>query len=141
MPETDTSPAALLRRYYREVWVDGNVDALDDLLADDYHDHDPPPGHGSDRDSARRVAAAFLAGVRDPELTILALVGDADTAAAHWRLDWTQDGPLLGNAAAHGKRLSLRGADLIQVRDGRIAAVHHVENLLPLTRQVAQADV
>ena len=31
----------LLSRYYREVWDAGNVEALDDLLGDDYVDHDP----------------------------------------------------------------------------------------------------
>jgi len=39
----------LLSRYYREVWEAGNVEALDDLLGDDYVDHDPSPGFGSGR--------------------------------------------------------------------------------------------
>jgi ketosteroid isomerase-like protein len=133
----DTPAAELLRRYYREVWVEGNVAVLDELLAADYHDHDPPPGYGSDRESARRLAAAFVAGLRDPELEILALVADARTASAHWRLDWTQNGPLFGDPAADGKRLSLRGADLVEVRGGRIAAIYHVESLLALTRRLS----
>ena len=133
MPET---PADLLRRYYREVWVAGNVDALDELLADDYRDHDPPPGYGSDRESARRLAADFVAGQRDTELTILALVADDRTAVAHYRLDWLQEGAFLGNPAGDGKRFSLRGSDLIEVEGGRIAAIYHVENLLALVRQL-----
>ena|SRR5690348_3508521 len=133
MPDT---PADLLRRYYRDVWVGGNVDALDELLADDYHDHDPPPGYGSDRESARRLAAAFTAGMRDAEVTILALVADDRTAVAHYRLEWNHEGPFLGNAAADGQRFSLRGSDLIEVEGGRISAIYHVENLLALVRQL-----
>jgi ketosteroid isomerase-like protein len=133
MPE---GPADLLRHYYQAVWVEGRVDALDELLADDYRDHDPPPGFGADRDSARRLAAAFSAGVREPAFTICALVCDADAAAAHWLLEWTQAGPLLGNAAANGRRLSLRGADLVRVRDGRIVEIHHVEGIHALLRQL-----
>jgi predicted SnoaL-like aldol condensation-catalyzing enzyme len=112
-----TQAAELLRRYYEEVWVAGRVEALDELLSPDYRDHDAPPGYGADRESARRLAADFMAGVRSPQLEILALVATADAAAAHWRFEWT---------GADGRR-SLRGSDLIRVVDGRIAEIRHVE--------------
>jgi hypothetical protein len=128
---------AILGRYYREVWVQRNVDALDGLLAPGYVDHDPPPGSGPDRASARALAAAFTAGMRDAELTILGLVADDTHAAAHWRLEWTQAGPFLGDPAADGARLALRGSDLVRVEDGRIAEIHHVENVLAVVRQLA----
>lgn len=123
----------LLRRYYDEVWIAGRVEALDELLADGYRDHDPPPGHPPDREGARRFAAAFVAGLREPRLTILSLVTDGDTAAAHWRLEWIQDGPLLGDPAFDGLALRMRGADAITVAAGRIAEIHHVERLEPVT--------
>jgi ketosteroid isomerase-like protein len=110
----------LLRRYYEEVWVAGRVDALDELLAPDYVDHDPPPGFGAGRDEAARFAGTFVGGLREPRLEVLALVATADAAAAHWRLEWTQD----------GRRLAMRGCDLVRVRDGRIADIFHVERLL-----------
>jgi ketosteroid isomerase-like protein len=111
----------LLRRYYEEVWLAGRVELLDELLAPDYVDHDPPPGFGGDRDDARRFATAFTAGLRNARFEILALVAAQDAAAAHWRLEWTQD----------GRRLAMRGCDLIRVRDGRIAEIFHVERPLP----------
>jgi ketosteroid isomerase-like protein len=111
----------LLRRYYEEVWVAGHVERLEELLAPDYVDHDPPPGVGSDRDDARRFAAAFLADRRDPRFEVLVLVATEDAAAAHWHLEWTR--------RADGRRLEMRGSDLIRVRDGRIAEIFHVERL------------
>jgi predicted SnoaL-like aldol condensation-catalyzing enzyme len=120
----------LLRRYYQEVWIAGRIEALDELLADDYRDHDPPPGHPPDRAGAIRFAAAFVAGLRAPRLTILTLVATADAAAAHWHLEWIQQGPLLGDPALAGRTLALRGADAITVVDGRISRIHHVERLL-----------
>jgi hypothetical protein len=128
MPEP---AAALLRRYYDEVWLAGRVEALDDLLADDYRDLDPPPGYAADRAGARRFAAAFVAGLEDPRLAILALVATGAAAAAHWRLEWTQRGPLLGDPAFAGLPLVMRGADTIAVAGGRITRIHHVERLLP----------
>jgi SnoaL-like polyketide cyclase len=135
MPE---AAERLLRRYYHEVWVAGRVDALDELLADDYRDHDPPPGHPADRAGARRFAADFVAGLHEPRLTILTLVATADAAAAHWRLEWTQHGPLLGDPAFAGRPLAMRGADTIAVVHGRIAEIHHVERLIE-RRQAAAA--
>jgi ketosteroid isomerase-like protein len=111
----------LLRRYYHDVWVAGRVDALDELLADDYRDCDPPPGYPPDRAGAKQFAAAFVAGLRDPRLTILSLVATADAAAAHWRLEAT---------LVDGRPLAMRGADTIAVGGGRITRIHHVERLL-----------
>jgi ketosteroid isomerase-like protein len=111
----------LLRRYYEEVWVAGRVEALDELLALDYRDHDPPPGFGPGREDARRFAAAFTVELREPRFEILALVATRDTAAAHWHLEWTR--------RLDGRRLAMRGGDLIRVRDGRIAEIFHVERL------------
>jgi ketosteroid isomerase-like protein len=107
----------LLRRYYEEVWVRGRVERLEELLAPDYVDHDPPPGFGPGREDARRFAATFAGGLREPRLEVLALVATPDAAAAHWRLEWTQD----------GQRRRMRGSDLVRVRDGRIAEIFHVE--------------
>jgi hypothetical protein len=126
----------LLRRYYEEVWVAGDVGALGGLLAPDYRDHDPPPGYGADAASARALAGVFVAGLEDPRLEILSLVSSAEEAAAHWRLEWTQKGPFLGRAEADGQQLSLRGSDSIRVVDGRIAEIFHVEGLLSTLRQL-----
>jgi hypothetical protein len=119
----------LLRRYYQDVWIEARIDALDRLLAEDYRDHDPPPGFSPDRAGARRFAQAFIPGLRDPRLTILALVATEYAAAAHWRLEWTQEGPLLGDPTFDGQRLVMRGADSIEVAGGRITGIHHLERL------------
>jgi ketosteroid isomerase-like protein len=130
MPDT---PADVLRRYYDAVWVGGDLDALDELLADDYVDHDPPPGFGGDRREAFRLAADFHAGLREPELTVLSIVSDEGAAAAHYRLE---SGAFFGRVAVDGRRLVLRGADLVCVRQGRIAEIFHVENVLAVLRDL-----
>jgi predicted ester cyclase len=119
------------------VWVAGRIEALDHLLAPGYRDHDPPPGYGADVRAAHEFARAFVAGMRDTKLTILALIGTADQACAHYRLEWTHSGAFLGEPAAHGRRLRLRGCDLVRVADGRITDIHHVENVLGTLRQMS----
>jgi ketosteroid isomerase-like protein len=131
------TPEQVLRRYYQEVWVEGKLDVLDDLLAPDYRDHDPPPGFTRDLAAARRLVDTFVSARRDAEFTIIALIGGGDQAAAQWHLEWTQVGPFLGHSAADGRRLWLRGADHVRVLGGRITDIHHVENILGTLRQIA----
>jgi SnoaL-like domain len=69
------SPEQVLRRYYRHVWVEGRISALDELLAPNYRDHDPPPGYTSDRAGARKLAAALVSNMRETsELRGLGLI-------------------------------------------------------------------
>ena len=42
----------------------------------------------------------------------------------------------IDHPAADGHRLTLRGADLVRVIDGRITDIHHVENVLATLRQI-----
>jgi hypothetical protein len=47
----------LVLRYYDEVWRDGNVDAIDELLAPDHVDETPPPGFDGTRDAQKQIAS------------------------------------------------------------------------------------
>jgi ketosteroid isomerase-like protein len=38
---------ALVRRYFEEVWVKGNLAAVDEFMAPDYVEHPVPPGSPS----------------------------------------------------------------------------------------------
>lgn len=55
--------ADIVRRITDEAFLGGNASVIDELVADDYVDHDPPPGLPADRDGFRQtaemVAAAF----------------------------------------------------------------------------------
>jgi steroid delta-isomerase-like uncharacterized protein len=126
----------LLSRYYREVWEGGDVAALDRFLADDYVDHDPSPGFGSDKEGAKRIAAAVTNSMKDGHLTIRDVIVEGDRAAAHWTHTWTQTGDFLGMVPADGRRIQLRGHDFFLVRDGRIAEVWHCEDFFGVLAQL-----
>ncbi len=51
----------LVRRFYEEI-DKGNIDAMDDFVAEDYVDHNPPPfpGLGKGRDGLKQVFKIFL---------------------------------------------------------------------------------
>ena len=74
-------PRDLLERYYREAWVDGNADVLDELLADDYVDRTPPPGFDGSRETQKQVVAFMRDSSTDKRLDLHVL--DPRRRAAH----------------------------------------------------------
>ena len=125
-----------VRHYYAEVWAKGDPAPLDDVLADDYVDHNPFPGMSGDKAGAAEVVTSVMAGTRDVNMEIGHIIGEGDFVAAHWRMEWTQQGMFMGMVPADGKRLSLEGHDFIRIVDGRIADIWHVEDVMSVMGQL-----
>jgi hypothetical protein len=47
----------LIRRLYDEVFTAGRMEVVDELMTDDYVNHDPPPGAGHTREDVKGIAA------------------------------------------------------------------------------------
>ena len=124
-----------LRRYYEDVWVKGDVDAIDEFLSEDYVDHTPPMGFEPSREAQKQVVAFMRDTSSDKSLELQVLVMDDDHAAAYWTMEWTQHGDFFG-APADERRMTMRGADFYRFRDGRIAETWHVEDLLGVFLQL-----
>ena len=60
----------VVRRYYDEVWGKGDPGAIDQFLADDYVDHNPPPGMAGDKASAGQIVAAITSDMSDINMDI-----------------------------------------------------------------------
>ena len=125
----------LLRRYYEEVWVTGDVDVIDELLTEDYVDHTPPLGFQPSREAQKQVVAFMRDTSEKKRIDLDVVVLGEDTAAAFWTMEWDQKGDFFG-APADGRHLTLRGGDFYRLRDGRIAETWHVEDMLGLFLQL-----
>jgi len=126
----------LVLRYYDQVWREGNVDAIDDLLTPDHVDETPPPGFDGTPAAQKQIAAMMRDTSRDKTIEVLDVVVDGDRATGVWRMAWTQIGDLWGMVPADGKLIELEGIDYFQIRDGRISRTRHVENWLGVVLQL-----
>jgi len=54
----------LVRRLYEEVFSAGRLDVVDELMTDDYVNHDPPPGAGHTREDVKVIATGFRERIR-----------------------------------------------------------------------------
>jgi predicted ester cyclase len=127
---------AMIRRYYDEVWRDGNVDVIDEILAEDHVDETPPPGFDGSRETQKQIAAMMRDTSKDKAVEILDIVIEGDRVMGAWKISWTQIGDLWGMVPADGRRLELDGMDHFVVRDGKIVRTRHVENWLAVLIQL-----
>jgi len=126
----------IVRRYYAEVWEKGDPGPLDELLADDYVDHNPMPGIAGDKASAAQTVTAIMGNTSDVSMDVQHVIGEGDLVAAHWRMDWTQHGDFMGMVPAEGKRLSIEGHDFYRLSGGRIAEIWHAEDMMSVMGQL-----
>jgi len=126
----------IVRRYYDEVWAKGDPGPLDELLADDYVDHNPIPGVAGDKASAAQIVTMIMGDTTDVAMDVQQVIGEGDFVAAHWKMDWTQQGMFMGMVPADGKRLSIEGHDFYRLSGGKIAEIWHVEDMMSVMGQL-----
>ena len=135
------SPAAqrnrtLSQRYFEEVWNQGQVDALDELLTPDYINHtpstpDPPPGAAGLKPIVLAIRKAFP----DLHYEIQDAIATDDTVVMRVRMTGTHRGDLFGLAPT-GRKISVDQINIERIRDGRIAEHWRVTDELGLMKQL-----
>ena len=111
--------AAILRRWFEEVWNQGREATIDELLAPD------ALGHGLGEEPIRGPAGfkPFWSQLRgafpDIHFTVEHTIEEGDMAAGSWTATMTHRGDHLGMPATN-KALTLTGMVLVRVRDGRM---------------------
>jgi steroid delta-isomerase-like uncharacterized protein len=129
--------AALVRRWFDEVWNHGNLDAVDELLAPGGVLHDP-----SMADVASLEAEAFKAHARamrnaipDIRFTVEYAMECDDHVAARVTVSGTHTGRGLGIEPT-GRAFKVTGMVMAQVRDGRFVEGWNHFDLLGLFGQL-----
>jgi steroid delta-isomerase-like uncharacterized protein len=110
-----------IERAWVAAWDRGEVDALDELMAEGYRRH----GDGLPLDLAGFKASITATRSAFPDLvtTIDEIVVDGDRAAIRWHSVGTHEGSLLG-VPATGRRVEVSGATFAHFEDDRIVEEH-----------------
>ncbi len=110
---------ALCMRIYDEVFNQGNVEVVDEVIAADAVDHSPPPNSTGDvredlKDFTRLMRGAFP----DARFTVHQMIAEGDVVAAHCTFEGTHQGDFMGIPAT-GRPASMDFMDFVRVVDGR----------------------
>jgi steroid delta-isomerase-like uncharacterized protein len=122
MTTTGTSIQAnkdLVRAFIGALFTDGDPRAVDDYLAVDFVNHDPPFGVTADREGMRSAGQMFRKVFPDWHSDLHLLVAEDDLVVELFTASGTQQGEFMG-VAPTGKTISLPGINIFRIADGRI---------------------
>lgn len=110
---------ALSARFDDELFNRNNLAVIDEIIADDFINHDPLPGMPSDKAGVFQTARVFRAAFPDWRFENEQIIAQGDVVAH--RVIWrgTHEGEFLGIAPTNAK-VEVRSFDFLRFRDGKM---------------------
>lgn len=118
----------LLETWYRRVWQEADLSAIDEMFAPDMVEHGLVPGLSVNPEEFRAIVPALLDLVDEPRFTISRSVECDDWLTAVVQLDAV--------ASEHGRPVAASGQVLMRVAAGRIVEVYNHFDFLSLFEQL-----
>lgn len=110
----------VVRRFFAEL-DDGNLDVVDELVSDDYVDHDPPPFPGlADGRAGLKQAAEMFWNATPGHHVIEDLMADGDKVIVRLRGVGKHEGELAGIPPS-GNDLDVKAVAIYRIENGKIA--------------------
>ena len=111
---------AILDRLNAEALNGGDADVLDELVADDFVEHNPMPGSTGDREGFMDLIRSIHAAFPDFHTEVQDQIVAGDKVVERWTADGTHQGEFLGIPAT-GNKVHFEGMDISRVENGRVA--------------------
>jgi steroid delta-isomerase-like uncharacterized protein len=133
---SESEPAVnrtLARRFFEEVWNQGDEAGIDRYIALDAAGNDPTFGTG--REAFRAQWTKWRAAFPDLHFAVEDIVAEGDKVVTRWTLTGTHQGEFLG-VAPTGRAISVAGMSLDRIANGQIAEGFDAWDELGLHRQL-----
>ena len=126
---------ALMRRFYDELWSGGDLEALPEIIAEDFVDRQCPPGAPSGREGLAGLVAAWRTAFPDMRESVEHLVAEGEMVVGHFTMRGTHEGEFMG-VAPMGRSVTMSVVDVVLIKDGRISELWYAEQMLELLQQL-----
>ncbi len=110
----------LNERFLDEVFRNRNVDAIDELLADDFVEHILFPGQAEGKQGTKEFIGQMLDAFPDLEFEVEAEIAEGDMIASQMVMTGTHQGEFAGIPAT-GRKVSVHFMDMGRVRNGKFS--------------------
>ncbi len=126
---------ALVQRFFEEVWNKGNLNLVDELLAQDFEDHGRPPGTPRGHKSYKSSVNMFRSAFPDIRFTLDQIMAEDDRVAIRLTGRGTHKGNFMGIAPT-GKQASFGGMTFMHIQDGKVAERWGISDIPGLMQQL-----
>jgi predicted ester cyclase len=119
---TDDITAAnkeLVRRFYKDVYVDWKMERVDEVVSPRFTSHDWPEDGPTGPAAFRDYYATIRSALPDARYAVDDMVAEGDRVVVRWRLLGTHKGYFRGIAPS-GRPIVLKGIAIYRVRNGRL---------------------
>jgi steroid delta-isomerase-like uncharacterized protein len=126
---------AIVRRFW-DVWEQGNIDLVDEVLASNYVNHTPAtPEQPTGPEGVKAVVSMFRSAMPDLRVVVEDMIAEGDKVAVRYTLEGTHEGELFG-VPPTGQRLSIKSITVERVSDGKIREHWRVTDSLDMMQQL-----
>ncbi|MDH3607441.1 MAG: ester cyclase [Acidimicrobiia bacterium] len=110
---------ARMERLYEEVFSQGNLDVIDELLADDFVEHEElPPGIPQGKGAPRAYTTMFRSAFPDFRMTVEEMLQDGNKVISRVRVSGTHQGDFMGIPPTNNS-FDVAAIDIIEFRDDK----------------------
>ena len=136
MSTSEEENKAQYRRTFEEVFNQGNLALVDELVAPDFLNHEVPLGmNNRGPESTRQVVRMLRTAFPDLHFTIEELVAEGDTVAGRVTMSGTHLGPFQGIPPT-GRSFQQAHMHFVRFRDGKAIEHRAVRDDLGMMRQL-----
>jgi len=127
---------AIARRIGLEVFGQGRLQVVDEIVASDFIEHgELPPGIPAGREGLKAIASAMRKGFPDVTYTIDREIAEGDYVGVHLMVSGTNKGEMFGMPAT-GKHAEWAEAHFVKLVDGKLTEHWGVADMLSAFRQL-----
>ena len=138
MPTTDIK--ALTRRLYDEVFTGGNLALIDDLMGDDFVEHEEFPGMPPGKEAVRAFVTASREAFPDLAVQVEDMIAEDEKVVSRVRFTGTHEGEFMGIPAT-GNKIDMAVIDIVAWRDGKATDHWGISDQLALFTQLGVIEL
>lgn len=110
----------IARRYAEEVWGEGNIDMMDELLAEDQIYHDPTFSGTEPVDEFKEFIRQYHTTFPDLQFEVEGIITEADMVAFWGLASGTHEGKFM-NIPPTGNEIDVMVITIVRIENGKIA--------------------
>jgi predicted ester cyclase len=129
----------LLRRFYKDVYVDWNMTMVDEVVSPEFTSHDWPDGFAKGPQAFRDYYDDLRKTVPNARYVVDDLIAEGNRVVVRWRLLGTHKGEFQGIAPT-GRAITLKGIAIYRVEDSKLMERWVVSDLYGVLEQIRGAS-
>ena len=126
---------SVARRIVDEVWSEGRLETIDEVVAEDYRGWTPTNGEIRGREAFREQVRMYRSAFPNMTMVVDVVTSSADWVTTKWTASGTHTGELMGMPAT-GKDVTVTGIEIDRIVDGKVVEGTGIFDALGMLQQM-----